>query len=647
MSGSATSNETESGSGASGSQPKGLTTLALLQANYDAGRDYLSMFLPFVLDTIRARDSEDFSTPEIQDDISGRHCIRIPTDALEVLLTRAKRGNVIEREGGRYFRQPNIYRGPEVVDLDARRAEVSEEQERLAEAFVDYAAGSSLVDADSTEEAVGLLLGFLNQYQVDILIGDYQPIDIPAAASLDKPTEIGTAKFIRDECLPDDFLRSSLERLLEGFVLQNALFLRDIASPRRDFLDLTVYLDTPFLFDALGLAGRSHQRPTREALDLLQDVKADLRVFRRTIAEMKRVLSYYEDHLATPQGKSELPPTPMARHFLQNHYTPSKVRQISSLLEQQVERLGVTITETPDREPELTFDEGKLTEYLARDGDDLREDPRVRHDVNCTAAVLTRRRGRQSEDVENARAVMATTSPGVVATIQRWYEGEGLYGVSPYLNYRKLSSLAWLRNPSPGTDLEMAELTSLCSAAIRPSPRIWNSFTQRLEELVEAEEITSDEAVAAVTSDLTDEVLSDYEPKEELDAADTREAVERLKEEMREEAAEDREKLRNLELNIRYVAGQVAKWSSWAVTGLILLVLLAGLYALVAYNVTRPLWAWVGVGVVSVATVITWWRGHLTDFRNKVRKCFQRSLRSRLSQVAEYLLSSGADDVDA
>jgi len=83
---------------------RGLSTVALLKANYDKGRDHIGLFQPFLLDTIFQRQAADFSVEEIKGELHQRHQLKIPAHSLKTLLDRAKKNGAVKREGGRYFR---------------------------------------------------------------------------------------------------------------------------------------------------------------------------------------------------------------------------------------------------------------------------------------------------------------------------------------------------------------------------------------------------------------------------------------------------------------------------------------------------------------------------------------------------------------
>ena len=71
--------------------------------------------------------------------------------------------------------------------------------------------------------------------------------------------------------------------MLEGFILQNALLLKDISAAARRFRNLEVFLDTGVLLGALGFRGEATETATREALSLLRETGATLAVFEITI----------------------------------------------------------------------------------------------------------------------------------------------------------------------------------------------------------------------------------------------------------------------------------------------------------------------------------------------------------------------------
>ncbi len=84
----------------------------------------------------------------------------------------------------------------------------------------------------------------------------------------------------------------------------------------------------------------------------------------------------------------------------------------------------------------------------------------------------------------------------------------------------------------------MNELVALCYAALRPSDEAWRKFKKRLEQMVEAGEINSDEKAAIVASSFTDRTLSEAEEKADLDESTLDEVIYRVKKKYKEDAEE-------------------------------------------------------------------------------------------------------------
>jgi hypothetical protein len=159
----------------------------------------------------------------------------------------------------------------------------------------------------------------------------------------------------------------------------------------------------------------------RETLDVLRASGIQCLVFDKTIAEIRRILSAYEHRLARHE---QLKPLPMARYVLTQRYSPSDLREMSALLEQEVQAVGFLIRNTPSRRVEFTAGERSLTQALTDPNTKDELEPRVVHDVDCIAGVLTLLRGHRSAILENARVVFVTTSARLIRNIRIWWEEE-------------------------------------------------------------------------------------------------------------------------------------------------------------------------------------------------------------------------------
>jgi cell division protein ZapA (FtsZ GTPase activity inhibitor) len=640
------------------SRVKGLVTVALLKSQYDARQDHVEMFQPFLLDALNSLKHDDFTVETIQVGFRERHGLCVPTPALQILLTRAKKSGYVRRDGGRYFRNSKA-----IPDSDIRnkRAEIDREHMALAKSLREYASEKHR-DINSDEEALSLLLAFLEENQIAFLLDDPSAFELVPPAALPARDATIVARFLSDVCLRDPHLNKYLERMLEGFVLQNALLLRDIGSIARTFRDLVVIFDTPFMFGVLGLYGSDIQRAGLESLELFRATQIRLAVFDITIAEMRRVLDVYQRLLGTSDGVRNLHPGLLTNYLVAKRYGPSDVKEVSALLEQNIRGLGFAIRKLPKHESRFTLTESKLAAAVVRPTEE-EDSQRVIHDVDCVAAVLTLRAGQESDSWDHGKYAFATTAGKLVGNATRWYRSEKGAGVPPIVHVGTLANLAWLKRPAAAPTLKMHELVAMCSAALRPHHRLWTAFIRHLRQLEERGTLTNETAVAVVASQLTQTLLVELEEElesdEDADAATLSEVVERVQQDIRKEAdarvahvesaASDRvttaeqragaaeESRRQF---ILHAQGNASRWSTWIANttfGALCAVLIIGTaFGLNTAAVrTSSIYArtalWVAFAAVTLFGLYrAVYGGNLSDFRLGLRERIREMLLSRL-----------------
>lgn len=509
--------------------PRGLATLALLKTRFDEGRDHLGMVEPFVEDAVAQVPHESFVAADIAKIVAERCGLQLPTDTVKTVLNRLSRQKKVEAAGGRFVVGLKLA----ALDVEAARAPIVDQHRDLQDALVSFADEAGL--PVQPEDALLLLAQFIAENKLSLLMNE-DPEGSFSSEGLGAKTTRLIARFVTEECLANPGLSKALESLTEGMILQDALLLRDVASLPQRFRNLTIILDTPVVFALLGLTGAANAIATKEGLSLLRDAGATTVVYERTTSEVRRILAVYEQKLATAEGRLSLFPTDLTSYVLEAQLAPSDIRMISATLEKQLASLAVPTWEVPRHDRRFTFDEEALAEALAdRPGADT-DTPRIRHDVDCIAGVLTMRRGRTSPSIENIGAVFCTTSGRVISTVRGWFLNQGLQGVPPLVHQYALTSLAWLKRPAAARGVQLHELAAICAAVLRPSRETWTAFVANLQKLRDDGALTDDETVAIVASEFTEPLLSQLDDEAVVDSDTIQQAIERVRRAYREDA---------------------------------------------------------------------------------------------------------------
>ena len=416
--------------------PKGLATVAFLKTRLDEGHDHVGMFEPLVHDALHGLTAQDFLADDIQLQVGNRSSIRLPRAAVSTLLRRLTRRGFLVRKGGRFFRTAKAIPKP---DFDQAVERISVEQRALGAALVDYATDKGC-DFGSAESALEALATFVSDNKVQLVLDEaFRDSPLDRSSGSRKIVRL-IARFVTERCLdPSEHQLAAFKTLIEGIVLYDTVLLTELPRAAERFHALTVVLDTPVLFSALGLHGTANSLAANEGIALLREAGARTIAFEATVHEMRGILSAYEERVATTEGRLSLRPTPLAHHVLTSRLSPADLRIISATLEKRVQDAGVRIRDFPPRQSGYTLGEqGLATKLLDQDQEDTTH-PRIRHDVDCIAGVVTLRAGRTATSIEHAGAIFCTSSGRVVRNVQKWFADEGQDGIPPIIHQEALT----------------------------------------------------------------------------------------------------------------------------------------------------------------------------------------------------------------
>lgn len=503
---------------------RGLATIAFLKARFDEGIDYLGMFQPLVEEEIRHYEKDDIDLGGFQAAVRASTGLAVPTDILRTLLRRATRKKLLTRQGGRFLRQPGVSGD---ASLARRMKEIGSQHLHLAKRLRESAEARG-IQFSSDDDALAALMRFLDENHIGVVLG--HPIQ---GGPIDGSVRLNhaVAAFVADILRSGDRLGATLEDIVKGLIVRNALILRDIPIVKRHLEGLTVFLDTGVLLQAMGYAGPAEEQATVEGIRAVRKAGAQLYAFEQTIDEVESILRVYERKLGSTAGIRSLHTTPLTFHFLEIKSTPADIRQEIAFLRNKLAQLRIRTREFPKHIPKYTEDEAALAEALK----DRRKqrgtgEKRVWHDVRAVSAIVTLRAGNRPNKIASARFIFASRSSLTVLNVTRWYRESYRRGLEPIVHFRSVTNAAWVLSPVNAASIPMKELFSVCSAILHPSAEVWSRFVWHLERLVTSGELGDDESVAVLAHQFTRIDLTDIESEEDLEATTVSEIVERVRE---------------------------------------------------------------------------------------------------------------------
>ena len=430
--------------------------------------------MPFVTEALRASRDDRVSLPDVTDHLKALIGFDVPQGVVQTLLRRAKRKGYVRPANGVFFiDREQLPSEP----LAKRESELRRDCEALVAKLQTFASdrfGISWSGMES-EEA---LLSIVDSFAAPLL---------SAARSGERPSppsgEEGSSRYVAAAFIEDAFERDSdacryLETVAVGAVLASAVYYEDANAVAERVRDLTAYLDTPLVLDALGVNGEHFRTPVVEALDLMRDQGVGVRMLRRTYEETIGVLDAHARRTGVQRHD-------LGRGPIRGAVSPSDARLLAERLEDRLGELHVHVVERPAYEAQWGISEGALEDRLQDAVNYVNPEARS-HDVLALATVYALRKGARPTRLERAGAVFVTTNSKLAWVSGEFFRGEHRRETSRApvcVTADALATRLWLKAPNAMPDLPARQLLARAYAALQPSDAIIEKYLEEAERL--------------------------------------------------------------------------------------------------------------------------------------------------------------------
>jgi hypothetical protein len=406
-----------------------------------------------------------------------------PSGALAAILGRCARKKLVRREHNVY--RPNRKR-LDKLDYAPTRSEAIRQHGCLLGKLCDFARERYGLDW-SEEDAETALLTFLQHASVPLLAAATDGDPLPPARPRSRKARHVVSSFAGhlSESDPEGF--ECLETVVKGHILSGVLFYPDVGAVQKQFSELDVYFDTPFLLPTLGYAEEGLHLYCLDLVELLAELGANLRCYHHTREEVVGVL---ENEAARIRAGGGGDPEPVD-YSTSRSFRPHEVEEMVIKIDDSLRELGIEVIDRPDRAVEP--DEAALDEHLEGEMHYWREKAREK-DVWSLAGVARLRQQRRAEKLESAKAIFVTTNTRLARASSSFFkEIEGQGAVPICLPVEMMTRLAWVKKPLSAPELPKHVVMASSYAALNPSAPLWRKYLGAIKRRRERGELTDDE----------------------------------------------------------------------------------------------------------------------------------------------------------
>lgn len=499
----------------SGDNMRSLASLAFLESEHDVegrNQDSLGMLMPLILETLQGYVGVSFTVQQFSDRLKAVTGLELPDTVVTALLSRCKGSkrnpHYLKLENGRYERTDVPLKCSNYV---GQRNAINVRHGELLGAIVECASSQGLGKL-TTEDAGHILVDYLDRNFRSLSVGE-----IVLEEEIVPCDYRWLEKFILRLHDADDAMFETVVTLVRGRVMFDAAFMPGFGAEVQRLKNMVVYLDSPVICRYMGFGTESDERLIAEAVRILKEAGAVCRVFEETAAEVGRIMGRVAANWGRPrddEGPDSFLFTMPARGR-----SRSEAQRVADSPVETIENAGFKVVPAPPREKRSVTDEGKLANRLGGRGRGFLDYNRVRHDVNCIAAVVTQRGFSNAMTLGSAKYLFVSDSPMTIRNVRRWWnKDEGRVDMPPIFSIVDLANIAWLYGGfDDAKSFSKDALMTTCAASMMPSNKVWAAFGAKLRCFVSEEKMTAEAAanylfngcVNASLSDISDSAIED------------------------------------------------------------------------------------------------------------------------------------------
>ena len=591
-----------------------LTSLAMLKVNIDQGFDYLDYLRPFTLQVLYDHTPNPVTDVAVRDHIRTDFGLELPERAVQIVLKRLSRKDILAREHGVY----HIIEGLPNPNISEEKIKASQHIRTVVASLRAFSQDTARPIA-SDDEAVQAICAFLAEFNIPCLRAYLRSTAIPTVANHDNALIVLVSKYVLSIQVTDPELFDSFLVVVKGHMLANALLCPDLQKAPKTYKQVTFYFDTPLLVQCLDLEGHEKRAAVEDLIALLRNLGATVAAFSHSRDELDRVIRGSSDYVDSPNGRGAI-----VMEARKAGTTKSDLLMIAGQIDEKLNAAGIEVIQTPHYDIDFQIDE-RTFEHVLKD-EVWYHNPRAKEDdINSVRSIYVLRSGKSPSNVERAMAVLVTSNNGFAqAAFEYGKDHEASREVSSVITDFSLANMAWLKAPLGAPTLPMTEVIAFSYAALQPPKDLLDKYLNEIDKLEKQSKITESDHQLLRSSEIAQKELMNLTlgDEEALTAQTVTETLSRVVSEIKKEENEkyqteqaahrktlkelelEQTKMKSVQSRLYWYCDRRSNVCAWAVSSVVGFLLVFGLMAGIGLATTHPVFGWI-LAIGNTVLIIT------------------------------------------
>ena len=446
-----------------------LISTAVLTAIWDdSHKDNIELIMPFVSNII-------FNKFKVNDLIDEEYIIRqlkekfcfnkFPHAVLKIVLNRMKRRNILKLDNKKFILTKDLK--DETKEFEDRLNIAKLETSKVISAITKYL--KKELNDDIVESDAEIYFGnFISSYGYNA----YENINF--VKKIERKSDVTNyliGEFICRENEKNSDIFKLILRIIEGYMIANAIYLQIENDNKASLRKLNCYLDAAFILRVLGYKSDEENESAKELYDLLVKYGATINCFNHTFIEVRNILYYYKININKNKEMT-------LEYFDKEKYSEGQIDLIISSLEDIFKDKCINIVDTPDFAKDRYKDvigvkmlEEKLTAHKEKHHQYINPNSII-NDVNSVCAINMLRRGKKITKIENCTHIFVTTYQYLKSASREIMPELFETDIGLVIDDLDLTTILWFKDFENNADLPKLRLVENALAATNASDEI-------------------------------------------------------------------------------------------------------------------------------------------------------------------------------
>lgn len=457
-----------------------LISTAVLTAIWDSThKDNIGLIIPFVIDIIynKFEINEAIDEEYIIRQLKEQFCFnKFPHAVLKIVLIRMKKMKILISKDKKFILAKDLKdESKEFRDkLNVAKLDTS----RVINDIIQYLK-ENLEENVSQHDAEAYFSNFISSYGYNA----YENIN--SVRTIERKKDVYNymiGEFIYKEYNKNSETFKLILKIIEGYMIANAIYLQIENNNKASLKKLNCYLDTPFLLKVLGYKSDEENASAKELYDLLVKYKANLKCFEHNFIEIEKILEFYKNNISNNREIT-------LEYFDKEKYSEGQVEMAISSLPEKLEELHIKRVDTP----EYTVDNykqvinvEKLTNMLKQHKDKMRyyyNQNAIENDVKSVCAINMLRKGKRTSKIEECTDIFVTPYYFLKKATDEIMDELSETDIGLVIDDLDLTTILWFKDFEKNSELPKMRLVENALAATNASDEIMEKTTKIYESI--------------------------------------------------------------------------------------------------------------------------------------------------------------------